>query len=1165
MGSFSEYVQQQNSTLTTPTITPITEEEDKEEQKSGNSFSSFITSKPKRETVIEDKKPVEVNPEQDARFTEYYSSRQEPVPEGVVAFDESIRLEEVDPEEDDRFVEYYSSRMLPVPDTAVPYYDYQNEERTRLEDVRAEQEAAEEYFDSLSDEEFASFADEIRKDLRKGTDIRGADPITVALSYLPAKTLMGLGNAVMKLDAWSRDNVEIALESIKKESPVVFKGIDMVVAGGRYSETDDPTKLADRIMNNFGAVGEFLETVPAIGSIRNSFSSLQLKNFRKIRQAYRDQKTLETAQRYNPGGAQLATMEASEEARLAAKKIADQEIEVTSQMIREFEEKTGRTISKKVNGNLVYDPDAAREAGRETARQLSEKDGALFDLAITGDTIVSPMLDPDKFNGIVATAVEFKKLHPEIFDNKKPLIDNLIELTVRKDLNTKIGGEVLIDTLNKYGLSFEDYVLTVVGSGSDFGRGLQMIGQIKRKKPAGVKAEEELQRAAREAGDFNKSVRRLEGVRRGGLVSQIATASRNLSSAAIRSPLESLGNIVDNVLYEFDQPIRGGVTDASGGFLGAGRALISGDNWRNSFSNFKYMFARPDVAKGYTDLILSRKELATQYSRMFDNINEIQKATGKGSGTNFDKVMTEMEDVVDTLNVPNRWQEYLIRRGTFFSELERLTKREYGIDLIDALNDGKLNDLLNDASSVRPEKARSFISIIDDSVNRALDVTYAKQPDLAPLRELSTWITRNNLTVVVPFPRFMFNSMELMGQYAGGASLPLTRKVANLVGIGKGGPLTAKERQRISRNLMGMAAVGAAYMYRTSENALVDPAQIAVGDDAQMDTTATYPMAQFNYLGDQVKNIVNGTFGDKFDYQEFIEMFTGSNFRTGVGNSIFEEVAQIADGTDLISGEAAGRAIGRTLGNYLRTWAVPLAQIIDMQRATGTRGTDFKDTSVDPTLDIYGTAMNEAKQVFLRSGIGLSAEEEAELPKREYPLYPEGRKRLMPHLKPFGVTITNRPPEDSEYLMKLGLDWSIGSRSKVPSIAAFENKMINGYLEILANISRNRELELRKDYKNASDKVKETFTEQQYVLNELKPFAKAQLDKFKKQIREGAIAQGDEYARALTKYRRVRPDYRKLATIKFTEMYDRDPDAMSAGDLNRLILIAKEYRSAYSQ
>jgi len=120
-------------------------------------------------------------------------------------------------------------------------------------------------------------------------------------------------------------------------------------------------------------------------------------------------------------------------------------------------------------------------------------------------------------------------------------------------------------------------------------------------------------------------------------------------------------------------------------------------------------------------------------------------------------------------------------------------------------------------------------------------------------------------------------------------------------------------------------------------------------------------------------------------------------------------------------------------------------------------------------------------------------------------------------------------------------------------------------LDTLADISRNRETSIREEYSNASDKVKDTFTEDEYVLNKLKPFAKAQLSKFKTQIREGAIAQGDDYARALTKYRRVRPDFRKLATVQFVKMYDRDPDALNSQDLNRLIIIAREYQSAYSQ
>ena len=54
-----------------------------------------------------------------------------------------------------------------------------------------------------------------------------------------------------------------------------------------------------------------------------------------------------------------------------------------------------------------------------------------------------------------------------------------------------------------------------------------------------------------------------------------------------------------------------------------------------------------------------------------------------------------------------------------------------------------------------------------------------------------------------------------MGQYAAGASIPLTRKMSSLVTRGRVGgcPLTDKDRQRITRNMLGIAAVGAAYMY----------------------------------------------------------------------------------------------------------------------------------------------------------------------------------------------------------------------------------------------------------------------------------------------------------------------------------------------------------------
>ena len=65
--------------------------------------------------------------------------------------------------------------------------------------------------------------------------------------------------------------------------------------------------------------------------------------------------------------------------------------------------------------------------------------------------------------------------------------------------------------------------------------------------------------------------------------------------------------------------------------------------------------------------------------------------------------MSDLEDMVWTVNGPNRWQEHVIRRATFMSELERLGKSKWGIDLQTALKEGKIDDLIKDASSVRPE------------------------------------------------------------------------------------------------------------------------------------------------------------------------------------------------------------------------------------------------------------------------------------------------------------------------------------------------------------------------------------------------------------------------------------------------------------------------------
>lgn len=891
-----------------------------------------------------------------------------------------------------------------------------------------------------------------------------------------------------------------------------------------------------------------------------------------------------------------------------AEQVAAENVDLKNELILGFEEQTGKTISTVVDGVRVVDDELARKAGIETAREIEFKDRKtsagdvitsgkdvevadddtarlLFNLQGESDSIVAPILKPEKLDGLVAAASDLKSKYPTAFDNDKTVIDNLLDLTINKEL---IAGDELIDTLNKYNVSFEDYILTVVGSGSEAGKVLNKLSQIKRARP--LNEMQDLQRAATQArqGAIRNNIMRIEGIRRGGLVSQLATAARNLTSAGIRAPLDTLGNVMDTALYNAGEAKGlGGKTKA------LSKSLVSGENWKDSFAHMKYMFgpeSRLDT-KEYVDFILDRPELSKQYDLMFNQLNELQAATGRGQATTsigkgVDKVLSELEDGVSVLNSANRWQEYLVRRGSFLGELERLVKREYKIDLIDTLNEGKIKDLLNDSTTVRPKGARSFNELVADATNNALDVTYSKQPEIGVFREATSFITRNGLTVVMPFPRFMFNSMELMGNYAGGASIPLTKKLMGQ--IPKGTKLSAKDRQRISRNLVGIGAVGAAYMARSGEDAPADYKEINVGDGTVMDTTPQFPLRQMLYLGEATKRYMDGTLDDWFNGREFSETFLGTNIRTGVGNSITEEVVALAGDTDLTKDEAVARAFGRTLGNYLSTWAVPLAQIIDTERALGRRGETYKDVAQDPTLEFGSTFEKEIKRPFEARGLmardvrinkdgtvneidvdldinkdGVITEDEQ--PKRER-LFQEESSRVGSALKVgLGLTLRTQDSEEGEYIKRLGLtEFELGSSSKVPSIRRFENAQLREVIPIIVESARAFEDESRNSYK-VSPSLQEEMTEDEFVNSRIKPFIKQQVRQVKQQLSDGKTVAADApaYIEAMTAYRRLPSEIRKNAASEFIMLEGRPADGSSVEDLYALAEIGRGLQEAY--
>ena len=893
---------------------------------------------------------------------------------------------------------------------------------------------------------------------------------TPVLGPVFMQSLLKVGGAINVGTAAYNDFLDDAVTSLAENNPDTYEDVSKFVFGGKVEKDTFVKKLMRESENTL----VMLEGIPALGTGAKLGSDFK----QAARQVEKE------SRRLNVQMAKAMSQKQADEKAALAKDVAAQNKQITTDYIKEFEQKIGarskldieeiidesKIISTVKGGQLVIDEKKARAVGKQKLEDIDGQSINLINTAegedkvadfldLAGDTLTINVIRPEKLDAFTAAAADIIAKKPELYNPKKRLVDNLFEMSVNQEV---VQTDELLSLLNRYDLSYEDYATMVLGSASDAGRVLQKFSQLsKRIKPKG---EIDNIRAAAVLDNQNsimKFIRRTENIRRGVLVSQIATAARNLTSAGIRAPLEGLQNVMDTALYNMGQD-----------GIGAGaKSIVSRANWNDSFRHMRYMFDAKNASevRGYTDFILSRPGMSQQFDMMYNQINEVRRATGAGTGGKLDKTLTFIEDGVDVLNTPNRWQEYLVRRSSFLAELERLSKNEYGIDLIEEVNAGRLNDLLNDAPDIIGDK-RPFKQLVADATEKALDITYAKQPDTEIFRNITSFITNNGLTVITPFPRFMFNSMELFGNYAFGALAPLRRKAMGIAIKERRGPLSAKERKQLSRNMIGvMGILPAAMWYRGQEDAPTDYKMLRTDDDKLMDTTPQSPiLRQALWIAEAAKRYNDGTLSNWYDHRDAKETFLGVNVRTGAGDAVFNDIAKMIETADAQSGETIGSTFGTIFGEYAATYFTPLNQIIDAQRGTGERGLEYRDVRQEPVLGETGveTAIEsfkrEAAEPFARRGYAtlLSPEEEDKLPLTET-LFQEGekRERIMPLLKVFtGIGLTKESSEAGKFLEGLGFrDYKMRTKTISPGFQRYETKVLRELLPTMVDVVKSPE------------------------------------------------------------------------------------------------------------
>ena len=971
-----------------------------------------------------------------------------------------------------------------------------------------------------------------------------------------------------------------------------------------------------------------------IGGLLSPFlrSTQAFKKARAAKEAARIEKLRATPR---AGSARIATALRAAEASDLADEVAAKNQDIAQQLIKEFQVEQRRpgwkpgdedvTISKlnEDTGLLEIDYEAVRKLGRQRSEELfrAQREAEIaeqfkgqpeqikaameqteeamaagrWDKDI--DKWTSPVLNPEKFNHIISIASDLKNSIPKgsnvPWDDNKTVIDNLFDLTQQRHF-TEEGTKNIADILSKYNFSFDDYVLTIVGTGSEAGKVLSKLSQLKRSIKRTESAGQKKERDARDKldGALENAWKRLENIRRGGLVTQIATAARNLESVFIRSPFEALSSIMNTALYKLQHKEFRGMLDPS--------------VWRGSLRPMEHILGDPVAARDWVRFILEQKELEPVHKQLFTNLNEIQELTGRGKATTLkgkavDKTLSVAEDIVSVMNFANRWQENLVREGHFLGQLENLTKLEWDIDLLPALQEGKLRDLLS--NSLRPEGKRSFEELMEDSARLALDVTYAKQPDTAAGKAIANFFTHTGVgpvraTWVAEFPRFMMNALELIGQGMAGSSIPLYKKLSSVLHGGKAHQallfpkkhipampiksiqLTTKDRQRISRNVAGLAAFAAAYKAISSPDSPADVKMVRApfkykGEKLVVDTTAQFPLFQAGMIAKLTQQFERGTMmeflSEAKNIKDIKNAFFGVSLRVGAGATLMDDVIDIiynaigeTDLSDLVATEKAAKSVGRAIGNWGVSWLNVFRQQRDFERWIKVRGPTYKDVSVPPDLSkpFYKQVGEQAVHPLRASGFGLTPEEEAKLPPR-IGIGRRTKDRILPGWKLIGgITFSKRDSRDIEYLERLNLsEWTIGSRSKDNEIRNFENGMINDIFPKVTEAIRHREAKYREQYRNSAPLLKKEQTMRQFVQPRTRKFALDYLGKHKEAIAEVAIGgkekAGLTYFQASTRFRKLNKDRRRLARSEFISRTGRYPVYADAKDLTRMVEYAK--------
>ncbi len=500
---------------------------------------------------------------------------------------------------------------------------------------------------------------------------------------------------------------------------------------------------------------------------------------------------------------------------------------------------------------------------------------------------------------------------------------------------------------------------------------------------------------------WNPPWKRLENVRRGLLVTQVATAMRNFETQAANLTLHALEDTFEAGIQSL-VPRWGGpsafipsVKQAWNSWFRMADSLTPGQA-----KGFNQMAAVEGELSGKTQVMSKLEELVDSGTATDANkamLRELQKTKPSDVGAlegfdNYaqaldvpmaDRVLMEpltgsfnadilinpepgalggLERLTLKLNTMNRAQEQMFRRSVFTAELDRvLAAKGQSLDgLIDAGQIGTLDR-----------------GDIKQAIGKSLEMTYAKEFDRnahgaeGVVGTAIHLVNRSGLgpfrlTQVIPFPRFMANSLKWQYEHSPLRLVKALFSPDDWRAIGRG------EVKPLITGTVGMGMFGAAYQARNSEYAgerwyeVRPPEQVAEalnlvnekGEIGTIDVRPFNPFASYLFAADLVTRARDQTL-PSMTTRDMMMGIASINLRAGAGmfvlDKFLDQIGQVASGNanpedDLIS--ALTQGTGEYLGAAWSGMFVPFQQLRDIaanfDEMTGMDNQTIRDTADAP-------------------------------------------------------------------------------------------------------------------------------------------------------------------------------------------------------------------------